>query len=148
MKKVNILIMRRAVMEEVAKTTAYAGAKSTGDIASDFDRISTVDADSDLLDRFWNESAVSVTARLRQFVEEADYSGSALSLTLTLSSSYDDSQTPSVSSSLFSFMVRSITAKWYAFTLKEEARETAMQAETYLSDATSRCFWKKPPKRK
>ena len=88
------------------------------------------------------------TARLREFVASADYSGAALDLTLSLSSSYDDTQTPSVSSLLFSYMARSIIAKWYAFTLKEEAQSAAVQAEGYLADAASRCYWRKPPRRR
>lgn len=148
MKTVKIMIMRQAVIDEVGKSTAYAGAKSTGDSAADFNRVATIEADDELLGRFWNEAAVAVTARLREFVASADYSGAALDLSLSLSSSYDDTQTPSVSSLLFSYMARSIIAKWYAFTLKEEAHTAAVQAEGYLADAASRCYWRKPPRRR
>lgn len=62
MKTVKIMIMRQAVIDEVGKSTAYAGAKSTGDSAADFNRVATIGADDELLGRFWNEAAVAVTA--------------------------------------------------------------------------------------
>lgn len=148
MKTVKIIILRSGVLGEVAKATAYAGVKTTGDVAADFDRIATVESDSDLLSRFWTEAAVVITTRFREFIVNADYSGAELNLTLSLSSSYDESQTPALSSALYSYMVRAITAKWYAFTLKGEAPQEAAAAETLLADAAARCYWRRPPRRR
>ena len=69
------------------------------------------------------------------------------SLTLGLSTAFDDSLTASMQRSLFSFFVMNITAKWYTFTNKSEATGYASEAATYLEDIMRKAFFKKKPMR-
>lgn len=68
-------------------------------------------------------------------------------LRLDVSKSFDTVLLPSMGSSLFSYFVQSITAKWYVYTNKEEAGAYADKAQTLLDDIHRKAMYKKKPSR-
>lgn len=135
------------IYEEVAKTTSYTGSKMDDDEKA-YDRIFTTDEDQIMLNRFWEESKITVCNFLKRILssEEEDGDGN-LGLKLELSSSFDTALIPSMLSSLKSFFVINITSKWFNLTNKKEAAGCAAEAATYLEDVKRKALYKKKPTR-
>lgn len=143
--EITLKVNKEAVYDEVAKTTEYTGKKMDDEHA--YEVISTTDEDKAMLERFWNECKNMVCNSLKKvLVSEAEAEGE-YSLTLGLSTAFDESLTESMQRSLFSFFVMNITAKWYTFANKSEATGYATEAATYIDDIMRKAFYKKRPTR-
>lgn len=146
---ITLTINRDNVYKEVAKTTAYTGAKMDDEFA--YDKIFTTDEDQEMLLRFWNESKNTICQALKRVldseVESASTLGTDYTLTLDVSASFDTALQDSIKSSLFSFFVMNITSKWYTFTNKSETTNYAAEAASYLEDIKRKVFFKKKPTR-
>lgn len=140
-----LTVNREEVYKEVAQTTSYTGAKMDDEHA--YDRIFTTDEDKTMLERFWNESKTTICNALKRVLDSETEASGNYSLSLDLSSSFDEALTDSMQRSLFSFFVMNITAKWYTFTNKSEAAGYASEAVTYMDDIKRKCFFKKKPTR-
>lgn len=112
-----------------------------------YETISTTEEDKSILERFWNECKNMVCNSLKKVLISEEETNGEYSLTLGLSTAFDDSLTASMQRSLFSFFVMNITAKWYTFTNKSEATGYASEAATYLEDIMRKAFFKKKPMR-
>lgn len=144
--EITLSVSKQQVLDEVAKTTAYSGAKMKDD-ESAYSRIFTKKSDRDILDRFWNEAEVSVCEALKRFlVEEREEEGAYL-LRLCLSESFDASLVGSMEKELMSYFVMSITGKWFAFTNKGEAGEYSSTASGLLEGLRKKVLYKKRPTR-
>lgn len=144
-------LSKNEVLDEVAKTTSYTGAKMVGDDEA-YNRIFTTDEDREMLERFWNESKNTLCNALKRvLVSEAEAMTendiSIYILTLGLSDAFDIALTNTMSRSLSSFFVMNIIAKWYAFTNKGEAVAYATEAAANLEDFMRKAFYKKKPTR-
>lgn len=143
--EITLKVNKETVYDEVAKTTEYTGAKMDDEHA--YEVISTTDEDKAMLERFWNECKNMICNSLKKvLVSEVEAEGE-YSLTLGLSTAFDESLTESMQRSLFSFFVMNITAKWYTFANKSEATSYAMEAATYIEDIMRKAFFKKKPTR-
>lgn len=143
---VTLRIEKEKVYEEVAKTTSYTGKKM--DDEDGYDRVFTTDEDQEMLERFWNESKNTICNALKKvFLDEVETEQGEFRLQLDLSSSFDENLTTTMQSSLFSFFVMNITAKWYTLANKEEATGYATEAVTYVDDIKRKAFFKKRPVR-
>ncbi len=143
--EITLKVNKETVYDEVAKTTEYTGAKMDDEHA--YEVISTTDEDKAMLERFWNECKNMVCNSLKKvLVSEVEAEGE-YSLTLGLSTAFDESLTESMQRSLFSFFVMNITAKWYTFANKSEATGYATEAATYIEDIMRKAFFKKKPTR-
>lgn len=151
--RISISVNKANVYDEVAKASAYAGAKKMAEDATSYDRIFTTDEDRLLLERFWVEACNSATNTLKPFVVRVDMQPISHGIDITrnytidleVSSMYDDILTGSVETSLYSFFVLSILAKWYALTNKVEAESTALEAAASLKDVLQKVYYKKKP---
>lgn len=143
--EITLTINKEAVYEEVAQTTSYTGSKMDDEHA--YDRIFTTDEDKSMLERFWNECKNTVCNSLKRVLAGEAEANGVFSLSLELSTSFDEALTDSMQRSLFSFFVMNITSKWYTFTNKEEATGYASEAATYLEDIMRKAFFKKKPVR-
>lgn len=146
MKKLILSVNKADVYNEVAKTTSYTGAKMEND-ATAYTRIFTTEEDKDILERFWNESKNSVTGDLKKLLNEEKEENGTYTLTLEVSSSFDDNLIASMQRSLFSFFVMSIVSKWYIFTNKKEAESYATSALGDMEDVMRKAYYKKRPTR-
>ena len=146
MKKLILSVNKADVYNEVAKTTSYTGAKMEND-ATAYTRIFTTEEDKDILERFWNESKNSVAGDLKKLLSEEKEENGTYTLTLEVSSSFDDNLIASMQRSLFSFFVMSIVSKWYIFTNKKEAESYATSALGDMEDVMRKAYYKKRPTR-
>ena len=134
------------VLNEVAKTTAYSGAKMTGEEGA-YERIFTTKSDREMLERFWTECQVSVCETLKKFLQQEETTDEGWNLKLGLSESFDDTLIKSIKKELFSFFVTGIVAKWYVFTNKKEAVEYEGSASHLLVGIHKKVLFKKKPTR-
>ncbi len=146
MTTVTITINKSNVFEEVAKTTAYIGAKKIEGAGAAYDRIFTTDSDKEMIGRFWSESADVATNLLRRFITSVE-AGDSYQITLSMPSRYDTNLTTSISSAMFSFFVNSIVAKWCEITDKDNVKDYADNASALLLDVKEKIFHKKKPTR-
>jgi len=151
---VNFNISKRAVYNEVAKTTSYTGAKFTGDDDA-YLRIFTTDEDRLMLERFFNEASASITDLVKPFIVSVSTNSDPAELnidnnydvTLELSSRYDTTLNGSVHDAIFSFFVNLIIAKWYRFTNKGEEKIYADAAAHFINDINSKIYYRRKPTR-
>lgn len=143
------------VLNEVAKTTAYEGKKTTGDDGA-YERIFTTEEDRSMLQRFWDEAASTITESMKRFVTKVSDSykdektGKEIAgyiADLEVSGSYDTALTTSVEKSLFSFFVNAIVSKWNNFVKKDGVERYENEANGNIEDIMSKLFYKKKPTR-
>lgn len=153
---ITIKAVKADVLNEVARTTAYEGKKSSDEGA--YERIFTTEEDRSMLQRFWDEAASSMTESLKRFVTSVDDSYTtndgdtsetfpAYVANLSVSSSYDTALTSSVEKSLFSYFVNAIVSKWNNFVKKDGVQRYEEEANNNMTDILSKLFYKKRPTR-
>lgn len=155
--KITLSAVKADVLNEVAKTTAYEGKKTTGEEGA-YDRIFTTDEDKSMLQRFWDEAASTVTEAMKRFVtsvadslvvdEAKKTKVDAYVANLEVSGSYDTALTTSVNKSLFSFFVNAIVSKWNNFVKEGQVQRYEEEANAALQDILSKLFYKKKPTRR
>lgn len=144
--EITLQISKTAVLNEVAQTTAYSGAKMDDDEKA-FDRIGVVDEDNTELQRFWDESRAEVAKAFIRLLASEGMNGDNYELKLNVSVSFDNSLLPSMVLGLFSYFVQSITAKWYVFTNKKEAGAFDERGSALLQEVKEKAYYKKMPTR-
>ena len=143
-----ISVKKSDVYEEVAKTTAYIGAKNKlDDGKSAFDQVFVTDADLAMIERFYNESVDALMNLLKQFVEEITEDNGNINWKLTLSSRFDVKMQPSIVRSASSYLVNSIIGKWCEITAPDKVKEYADNAAALLVDIKDKVFHKTAPSR-
>lgn len=142
-------ITKSEIYEEVAKTTAYIGAKNKlEDGKSAFDQVFVTDADMNMIDRFFNESLDALRNVLKRFVSGGSGVGATITWQLEMPSRFDDNLLESIKSSSNSFLVNSIIGKWCEITANDKVKEYADNAAALLLDIKEKAFFKKKPTRK
>lgn len=144
--ELTISVSKQRVLDEVAKTTAYSGAKMKDDEAA-YSRIFTKQSDRDMLDRFWNECEASVCEALKRFLVAEREADGQYTLRLALSESFDASLVGAMEKELMSYFVMSITGKWFSFTNKGEAGDYSSVAAGLLEGLRKKVLYKKRPTR-
>ena len=143
-----ITIKRSDVYEEVAKTTAYIGAKNKlEDGKSAFDQVFVTDADLTMIERFFNESLDALRNVLKRFISGCSGADGTFTWQLEMPSSFDDNLLDSIISSSNSFLVNSIIGKWCEITANDKVKEYADNAAALLLDIKEKAFFKKKPTR-
>ena len=144
-----LTITKSEIYEEVAKTTAYIGAKNKmEDGKSAFDQVFVTDADLTMIERFFNESLDALRNVLKRFISGGSGVGGTITLQLEMPSRFDDNLLESIKSSAKSFLVNSIIGKWCEITANDKVKEYADNAAALLLDIKEKAFFKKKPKRK
>lgn len=145
--EVRITVDKCAVMDEVAKTTSYTGAKMTEDEGA-YKRIFTTDEDLAALDRFWNECCVDLCEMLKKnLAGESMTSDGCYVMQLDLSNSFDKTLTGPMEKEAFSYFVTGIVSKWYAYTNKSESGQYATAASSLLEGIHRKACYKRRPTR-
>ena len=143
-----ITIKRSDVYEEVAKTTAYIGAKNKlEDGKSAFDQVFVTDADLTMIERFFNESLDALRNVLKRFISGGSGVDGTITWQLEMPSRFDDNLLESIKSSANSFLVNSIICKWCEITANDKVKEYADNAAALLLDIKEKAFFKKKPTR-
>ena len=160
--EITITALKPDVLNEVARTTAYEGKKTTGEEGA-YERIFTTEEDKEMLQRFWDEAASTVTEAMKRFVVSIsdshietgkDANGNSTTTTteayeakLEVSSSYDTALTASIEKSLYSFFVNAIVSKWNNFVKEGQVERYEIEANAALEDIMRKLFYKKRPTR-
>ena len=143
-----LTIKKSDVYEEVAKTTAYIGAKNKlEDGKSAFDQVFVTDADLTMIERFFNESLDALRNVLKRFISGGSGADGTITWQLEMPSRFDDNLLESIKSSAKSFLVNSIIGKWCEITANDKVKEYADNAASLLLDIKEKAFFKKKPKR-
>ena len=143
-----LTIKKNDIYEEVAKTTAYIGKKTTvEDGKSAFDQIFVTEADLVMIERFFNESLDALRNVLNRFISGGSGADGTISWELDVPSRFDDNLLSSINSSANSFMVNSIIGKWCEITANDKVKEYADNAAALLLDIKEKAFYKKKPTR-
>lgn len=143
-----ITIKKSDVYEEVAKTTAYIGAKNKlDDGKSAFDQVFVTDADLAMIERFYNESVDTLMNLLKRFIEEVNGEEGNINWKLSLSSRFDIKMEHSIIRSASSYLVNSIVGKWCEITAPDKVKEYAENAAALLLEIKDKTFFKKKPTR-
>lgn len=143
-----LTIKKSDVYEEVAKTTAYIGAKNKlEDGKSAFDQVFVTDADLTMIERFFNESLDALRNVLKRFISGGSGVDGTITWQLEMPSRFDDSLLSSINSSANSFLVNSIIGKWCEITANDKVKEYADNAAALLLDIKDKAFFKKKPTR-
>lgn len=135
MKKIELTILKSDVYEEVAKTTSYIGAKMP---EGSYETVFTTDDDRLMLERFWNEAYSDATLALNRYLHSQNGNvpgtgtNSNFNIVLHVSSRYNDALNDSLKSSLYSFLVNSITSKWLGFINAEGSSAYKAMADASL----------------
>lgn len=143
-----LTIKKSDVYEEVAKTTAYIGAKNKlEDGKSAFDQVFVTDADLTMIERFYNESVDALRNALKRFIVGESAEEGSTKWTLEMPSRFDDNLLSSINSSANSFLVNSIIGKWCEITANDKVKEYTDNAAALLLDIKDKAFFKKKPTR-
>lgn len=154
MQNISLKVTKADVYDEVAKTTSYAGAKMPDD-ENAYERIFTTDDDRMMLERFWVEACNGATERLKPFItsvtQQSVSHGVELDVNyevgLELSNSFVADLKDSISTSLHSYFVGYIVAKWFKFTNKGESESYAADAAGAMDDVMKKVYYRKKPSR-
>lgn len=143
-----LTIKKSDVYEEVAKTTAYIGAKNKlEDGKSAFDQVFVTDADLTMIERFFNESLDALRNVLKRFVSGGSGVDGTITWQLEMPSRFDNNLLSSINSSANSFLVNSIIGKWCEITANDKVKEYVDNAAALLLDIKDKAFFKKKPTR-
>ena len=143
-----LTITKSDIYEEVAKTTAYIGAKNKlEDGKSAFDQVFVTDADLTMIERFFNESLDALRNVLKRFISGGSGAEGTITWQLEMPSRFDDNLLESIKSSANSFLVNSIIGKWCEITVNDKVKEYADNAAALLLDIKEKAFFKKKPTR-
>ena len=143
-----LTIKKSDVYEEVAKTTAYIGAKNKlEDGKSAFDQVFVTDADLTMIERFFNESLDALRNVLKRFISGGSGADGTITWQLEMPSRFDNNLLESINSSANSFLVNSIIGKWWEITANDKVKEYADNAAALLLDIKEKAFFKKKPTR-
>ena len=148
MENFTLTITKSDIYEEVAKTTAYIGAKNKlEDGKSAFDQVFVTDADMTMIDRFFNESLDALRNVLKRFISGGSGADGTITWQLEMPSRFDNNLLESINSSSNSFLVNSIIGKWCEITANDKVKEYADNAAALLLDIKEKAFFKKKPTR-
>lgn len=146
MKNIEISISKSSIFEDVSLKSEYAGFKSP-DKEALYPRVSTIDADENILSGFWLEMCGRISEILKDFITVSSISSSSWKFSMEVSGAYDDTFTPSVNNDIQSSLSTGILARWFKFTFPERAAEFQQESETLLNRVISKLCHRRRPVR-
>ena len=149
MKTLSIIIEKEELIKELEKAAAYAGFKTeSADPDATFERVSLIEEDGDLLERYWHEACGFVAGSLKDFIAEAGFGEERLELVLELSGSFDMALGPAVREGLFSWMCALVGARWFRLTLPEKSGDWDALSSRFEAGLISKLYHRTKPIRK
>lgn len=150
---VTLKVTKSAVMNEVAKQTSYIGMKiTTADGSNAYDQVFTTNDDYAMLERYWREAVDAVTGNLRKFINavsampaaQSEVETEVFQVDLSMPDRYDDNQTGTVNTALFSYFTHLITSKWLAVAYRDDAEYYEKLATEKMREILFKIYYKKP----
>lgn len=144
MKQITVEVDKRNVYNEIAKMTAYIGARDSSGTSEDYtyEKVFTVDEDRIALEGFWADACVELTKSISEYVHTTSGSipehglalGNDFSVTLKMPDNYNEGTVESVKSGVFQFFVYTILSRWLSMTKRESAPQYMEMAGASISD--------------
>ena len=147
MKTLLLTVSREDVYSEVERTTEYTGAKMMHDDEGAHDRLAVTEADRELLSRFFDEAAGVATDECKRFVDEVTLDEAGYEARLSMSDSYDEHLSDSIRTSLRSFFVAAVIAKWCKIVGSDAGGAYSADATAAMLDVRSKIFNRKRPQK-
>ena len=147
MKTLLLTVGREDVYSEVEKTTEYTGAKMMHADEGAHDRLAVTEADRELLSRFFDEAAGVATNECKRFVDEVTLDEAGYEARLSMSDSYDEHLSDSIRTSLRSFFVAAVIAKWCKIVGSDAGAAYTADATVAMLDVRSKIFNRKRPQK-
>lgn len=154
MKSLYLSVQKSSVLAEVAKTTAYVGAKTAGpDGANIYDTVFTTNDDAVMLERFFREAKSALTGALKRWITgitetPADAQANpaeVFGITLIVTNRFEEALASSLNAEVFTFFVNYITAQWFAFTNRSDVEWYRGRVADNLREIQQKiCFKNKP----
>lgn len=142
-----VTINRQTVIDEVAKITAYIGVKLLDNDSKAYDRLSITDADTIMLERFWQESRGNIVTALSRIISSEGVDGDDYRINLIFSQSADNALIPTIESGLLSYCVQYITGCWLSLAGNDKADNYLAKAASTLTDVRHKILCKRAPVR-
>ena len=154
---VNIRISKARVLDEVAKTTAYIGKKAaSAEDPGTYDRVASIDADREQLDRYWTEACsdasmlldhwmITVASQVLSHHPELDRDYTA---TLNMPTNWPSQYQSTLQELLMSYLTNSIVAKWLLVTMPSQVEAYASLASGAALQITQLMLMRKRPARR
>lgn len=158
MDTISVRIYKEDVYEEVAKVTAYTGAKLVDGDAGAPDRILATDSALSDLGRFWDLSVLATNERLKEMLVSGVTKlllGDVVSAgrkegyeaVLRVGRLFDKGLKSDVESALRNYFIASIVGRWFRLSNKGESAEYFEQGEVLLGVAERLLYSRKRPVR-
>lgn len=148
MQTITLRVSKKAVYNEVEKTTSYAGQKMADEDANAYERMRTLEEDSAQLDRYWDETRNEFCKQMKDFLQKQEADGEwNVVFDLELSESFDMVLKDTMQEDLNSFFVLNIIAKWFTLTNKSEAASYKEAATNMLIGIHRNALHRKRPTR-
>lgn len=155
MKNIEIKLFRKKIYSEVAISTAYMGAKQAflsdppeAGCGRNFDTVATAEDDDMLLSGYLSDAVSALTGRLKGYVCQVEFSGETLRILLSVSDSYDDTQTPALLNNITAYLTAVVTSRWFRLTLPAKAAEWELEGRRLLSEIVGAICHRKAPVRR
>lgn len=144
MKEYTIILTKAEIFENVSLHSTYTGAKNTTEDTS-LMKVATNDSDNLMLSRFWLDICGEITEKFRQFIVKTEINDTSFSMTLELSSAFDESLLSTIRTDLQGACVNGILGAWFEISFPEKSVEAATRCQTLLQRAFSKlCHRRKP----
>lgn len=146
---ITIQITKSDVMDEVARTAAYMGARKSEGSDGSYDRVSITDGDREMLERYWNEANGLLAGLFKRFMEcEQPTSDNGDHIyKLCMSSRYNDNLTSEIRANSNSFVVNYLVGHWCEQIGKGDWKNYIDNATSLLEDVKGKLFYKRKPTR-
>lgn len=128
--ELNIVIVRKDIMTEVKKTTAYLAAHKGADQLGNtqYPNIVATDSNEEILERFFTEAIETLRFSASEYLSTAEFSTGNVVIKLRLTENYDNSV--DLGKEINSYIVNAVVARWLSTVDKEDA-------ETYVNESAA-----------
>lgn len=142
MNKVTATISKASVFNEVAKITAYIGAKSISEKENAYDAVFTTDEDRYMIEDFWQEAVSLLTLSLSRYIEKAtehipgnnvDFITENFEVTFNVTDRFEESNVPVIKTQIFYYFVYMIVGKWLEFSDYERSQIYIKKVEDFAA---------------
>ncbi len=137
-------VTKSDVFDAVDKATAYIGAKDSDESA--YDRVSTTNANREILEDFWKEACSGATEKFKRFVSFSS-TGDKYEVDVWTGKQYNSALTSSINDSLFSYLVSMIVSKWLRYCNAGASESFANDAAGAMDDVMRKLYHKSAPVR-
>lgn len=147
-KTVYIDVDKSDIYDEIARTSAYMGAKSVKEKGEGaYEQVAVEETDKAMLDRFYDEAMGMLLNLLKRFDVGSETAGAVTGVHFDVPDRFDSNLETAIASEVRSFFVNHVLSKWCELTDKQSSKEYADNATAKLLEIKDNVFHKTKPTR-